>query len=373
MIRFACIVCGKGLHVGDEHAGQRVRCPNCQAVNVTPMSSTLEHKDEAPASAPAPAPAPVATPAPAPAAPPEEVEQAPRRRKPRSPDDLPMPAGLLQTGVDALRGKLSGGFFGSVERKANFIGIYGLLAFSFIAAIFGLVALLSKDMSRQTGLRLILFCLLLPVCQYVIAKLRRAGVRIIASSRSATSSTNILDCLAVGLLLAAVAALPYAIYLAIEGGEWNAGVVLCIKGLLASFTCLVMAGLALNPAVLNVRLAPGLSAGGEALGLASFLLKLLLRIAPLALAVLVAVGIFQLVSASYQATRDESISSFAKVTYETCERLFQFTGAYLLLYLAFLTYHLFVDIVLSIFRIAANTEKPKARKGAEPEEAPEPV
>ena len=369
MIRFACIVCGKGLHVADEHAGKRVRCPNCQAVNVTPMSSTVEHGDEAPAPTAAPGPAPP----PHAAMTPDEVEEEPPRRKRRSPDDLPMPAGLLQVGVDTLRGRLAGGFFGSVERKANFIGIYGLLAFAPIAAIFGLVAFVSKDMPRQLGLHLILFSLLLPICQYIIAKMRRAGIRIIASSRSATSSTNILDCLAVLLLLGAVAGLPYGIYLAIDGGEWNDGVVLCLEGLLASFVCLVMAGLALNPAVLNVRLAPGLSAGGEAMGLASFLLKLLLRIAPLALAVLVAVGIFELVSASYQASRLESIGIFAIVTYGVCILLFQFTAAYLLLYLAFLTYHLIVDVILSIFRIAANTEKPRSPKEAEPERTTNPM
>lgn len=367
MIRFACIVCGKGLHVEDEHAGKRVRCPNCQAVNVTPMSSTVEPHE----AVPEPAAPPHAAMAP------DEVEDAPPRRKRRSPDDLPMPAGLLQMGVDALRGKLAGGFFGSVERKANFIGIYGLLAFSPIAAIFGLVALVSKDMQQQLprgmGLHLIGFCLLLPVCQYIIAKVRRAGVRIIASSRSATSSTNILDCLAILLLLGAVAGLPYGIYLAIDGGEWNAGIVLCIEGLLASFVCLVMAGLALNPAILNVRLAPGLSAGGEAMGLASFLLKLLLRVAPLALAMLVAVGIFELVSASYYASKLESTGIFAIVTYGVCLLLFQFTAAYLLLYLAFLTYHLFVDVILSIFRIAANTEKPRETREATPEGTPGPM
>jgi hypothetical protein len=357
MIRFACIVCGKGLHVEDEHAGKRVRCPNCQAVNVTPMSSTVEHPD----AAPEPAAPPHAAMAP------DDIEDEPPRRKRRSPDDLPMPAGLIQMGVDALRGKLAGGFFGSVERKANFIGIYGLLAFSPIAAIFGLVALVSKDMSRQLGLRLILFCLLLPVCQYIIAKVRRAGIRIIVSSRSATSSTNILDCLAVLLLLGAVAGLPCGIYLAIEGGAWNAGVVWCLEGLLASFVCLVMAGLALNPAVLNVRLAPGLSAGGEAMGLASFLLKLLLRVAPLGLAVLVAVGFFELISASYYASKLDSIGIFGIVTYAICIQLFLFTAAYLLLYLAFLTYHLLVDVILSIFRIAANTEKPRAEKEASPD------
>jgi len=368
MIRFACIVCGKSLHVADEHADKRVRCPNCQAVNVTPTSSTLEHREEAPAAASAPETA---------APPPDEAEgEAPPRPKRRAPGDLPMPAGLLQMGVDALRGKLAGGFFGSVERKANFIGIYGLLAFSPIALILGLVALVSKDppsLFGTSGGELILLCLLLPICQYIIAKVRGAGIRIIASSRSATSSTNILDCLAVLLLLGAVAALPWSIYRAVQIGDWHDGVVRSVEGLLASFIFLVMAGLALNPAVLNVRLAPGLSAGGEFMGLLSFLLKLSLRVAPLALAGVVARGIFQLVSASYSAAKVGSAGIFGWVTYNVCWILIGFTVAYLGLYFVFLTYHLIVDVILAIFRIAANTEKPRGAKEAAPEEATDPV
>src|SRR4051812_43405908 len=46
-IRFECSDCGKSLKVKDDHAGRKMRCPVCEAVNQVPVNETeTDDRDE---------------------------------------------------------------------------------------------------------------------------------------------------------------------------------------------------------------------------------------------------------------------------------------------------------------------------------------
>lgn len=204
---------------------------------------------------------------------------------------------------------------------------------------------------------LVVLAFLMLVGQYMLVKIRSASLKIIEASPSRTASTNLLDCVAVLLLLGAVAALVAAIVASTQTDSADSGLILAPGGVLGAFLLILVASLALNPRALNVSVRARESAGSEAMGLLSFVLKLMLRAAPLALGGLIVISALRLIQAVRWMVQDKSGLPLVGFAGRTCILMLWFTGLYLLLYVTFLFYHLFVDMVTALFQIRDNTRR----------------
>ena len=366
MIIFRCKSCNKQITVEDKHAGKKGRCPACEVVNDIPASSSNTDSPEFAAAS-------------------ETVSAmenmhsqstfagvdkhaSPDRVQPQKQtgreeyDSLPIPAMQMDAVLNRLRPRLGTQLFNTSERIGYLIGVYGLAAMAMLAVVASILRATIKDSdwrlsSVSDTTTFILFAFGMMVCQYVVGKIRAASLRVIESSPSKTSSSNITDCLSVFLLLGALATMPIAIIQSIQyyDGPITFWVLTC--GALMTCVYVLIACLALNPQSLNVIVDPKQSAGAEAMGLLSFVLKLALRIAPLLLGALVILAAIGLAQSVWVAVKLESSRPYLMFIDKICPAAFAFTGLFLLVYLACLFEHLMVDVMAALFQIRDNTAK----------------
>ena len=368
MIYFKCKNCGALIKVNAKFAGKKGKCARCGATNDIPLQSEkdaipkpVEQAAGAPAGAAAP-PAMGAAHAGQRAHAPE-AEPLASPRPPRRPGELPLVAQQIDDLMNHLRRRGGGGLFPAVERGAYVGVVYALLGLTPLILLVGLATLVLGRVSAvwtradmiEMFLTLVVLALVLPLCQYVIAKIRTAAVRIVQSSPSSVSSTNLLDCIAVLLLVGGVVCLGGGAYMGYRTGLWTQGVMLGLAGLMGAACCFLLAGLALNPETLNVQIAPHGSAGSEALGIVSFIWKMILRFAPVLLAVVILNSLAELGWAGYAAFSSKSVRILGHAATGVCRVLILFTATYVGVYLLFLLYHLMVDLMRALLEIAANT------------------
>jgi hypothetical protein len=384
VIYFKCKNCGALIKVSRKFAGKKGKCARCGATNDIPLQS---EKDAIPksveqAAAPAGATAHAATGAAAPgaAAAAEQADQVPAEepaappRRPRRHGELPLAAQQIDDLMNHLRRTGGGRLFPAAERVAYIGGVYALLALAPVILIIGLATLLlgrtSPDWTRadivEMFVTLVVAALLLPLCQYVIAKLRAAAAKVVQASPSSVSSTALLDCIAVLLLVGSAVCLAGGAYRGYQTGLWDQGVMLGLAGLVGAVCCFLLAGLALNPESLSVHIVPQGSAGSEAVGILSLLWKMILRFAPIVLAVVILWSLSVLGWAGYASFQAQSVRALGIAAIKVCQMLVTFTAAYIGVYLLFLLYHLMVDLIRALFEIAANT---RAQGHGEPAES----
>ena len=342
MIDFNCPRCGQKVSVQDQHAGGRCRCPYCQTVIAIPAGS---------AGAPPPVPAP----------PPTAQLVAPPARPAGGPEPsrteraaLPFPAAQIDAFLSQRRGAVGERFFAAGEQVGYLIAVYGLLAMAFLTLLCAIVRPTDGFRAIPDPKEFVIAAFLLVIGQYVVAKVRVASRRTVRSSPSRISSTHVVDCIAVILLGGAVAALPAAIVYAVGQTDPVAIVFGLLTAALATVVLLLSASLVLNPRALNVEVGGELSAGGEAMGLVSLVLKFVLRVAPLALGGLMVLHAAQLVNACRAVVEYESSLPLVAFIHVSAWPLITFSLAYLGVYVATLLYHLFIDGYAALFEIRDN-------------------
>jgi hypothetical protein len=339
MIKFKCNNCGMEIAVDDEYAGKRGRCSHCKAINDIPI----------PAGSPPPR---------------EPVAASPSKSHANFDTKLPIPAAQIDMLVNAVRPSLSQKLFVAVEKIGYLVGVYGFLALAVLALVAAMI-LASSDIpvrprwSRSpmspTVTTLVIMAFLMLVAQYVLAKMRSASLSIVRTSPSSISSRNLLDCLAVLMLLGSVAILVRAIVNSTDARDVKSVLTILVDGLLYSVLLVLTASLALNPETLNISVKPRGSAGTEALGFVSFVVKLGIRAAPLVIGgmiVVVAINLIKIIIVSIDINSGLPLVAFAAAT---CTRMIILTLGYLLLYVICLFYHLYVDAVRALFKIRDNT------------------
>ena len=375
MIYFKCKNCGALIKVSAKFAGKKGKCARCGATNDIPLQSekdaipkSVEQAAAAPTGAGPAAPlAPGAVPAGLAGAAMEAEPPAPPR-PPRRASELPPVAQQIDDLINRLRRRGGGRLFVAAERAAYIGGAYALLGLALLVLLIGVATLVLGRVSFgwtragiiEMSLTMVVLALLLPLCQYVIAKIRTAGVKIVQSSPSSVSSTNLLDCIAVLLLVGGVVCLGCGAYMGYQAGGWGQRVMFGLAGLMGAACCFLLAGLAVNPEPLNVQIVPQAGAGSEAVGILSFLCKLILRFAPILLAAVILNSLAELAWATYAAFRVKSVRVLGEAATGACRVLILFTAAYVGVYLLFLLYHLMVDLMRALFEIAVNT-RPRER------------
>jgi hypothetical protein len=191
----------------------------------------------------------------------------------------------------------------TVETGVEKAGNYALIVAAALGLIYGVVGAFKWDQLSPALMGLV-WIPCVGVAQFVACKFSSTSRGLIHSSGSQLSSSAFLACLALVSLLLGVIALVGFSYSAIRMDSLSSFGL----GLVAFALCVLVAWLCLNPALLNIRILPASTAGEEAIGVLTFVLKALLRLVPIAFGVGVIVGDFQILAAIIRLFRDTEYS-----------------------------------------------------------------
>jgi hypothetical protein len=142
------------------------------------------------------------------------------------------------------------------------------------------------------------------VLQYVAFRFFTANEALVKNNPSRIGSAAFLDCLALILLVGAFSAVVGGIF----GSIATVSITPLIPGLISAAVMLFGAGIALNPALCNIRIEES-SVGEEAIGLASFFGKASLVVQPALFALLALAGTLAICLSFFNATAAENITA----------------------------------------------------------------
>jgi hypothetical protein len=261
---------------------------------------------------------------------PQDAAAAPRRRHP----------------FDALMEKFRPHFNPHfVEATAGIFrvcGSYGLLLAAVLTAAFAAIAT-AKASDVGQALWGAVWLLLLVVLQYVAGRSFAAIDELNGSTTGRLASPFVPDATAALSLVGGIAALLGSIAWAIQATEYLG----ILGGVAGFFVCAYLSVIALHPSMLNITVASEVLAGEELIGVLMFLLKALLRLAPVAFGAGVVCGTVAIAVACFLASVGESAfpDSLATACIARCV-LISSAALPLAAYLLFL----FCNLVMSLWR-----------------------
>jgi len=179
--------------------------------------------------------------------------------------------------LDKYRPHFNARFLDATAAVFQACGSYGLLAAAALAAAFALIAA-TKTSAIDHLLWGAIWVFVLLALQYAAGKFCGALGRLNRTAGGCLSSSVVPDSLAMLSKVVGVAVLLGSIATAIETTHYE----MILFGVAAFFVCAYLTVVAINPAALNISIAPEAIAGDEAIGVLMFLLKALLRLAPVA-------------------------------------------------------------------------------------------
>ncbi len=313
------------------------------------------------------APPPPPAPPPAPAAPPGKglFEGAAKKlRDSRDPHSFLPHLRMLDSILSWFKRCLSKQRLSSIDDTSKKMGHIALIVSAFLIFLFGVI----YSIKSGEGAAFVAYLLVFPVvliAQYVAVKFLDAGTSLIEKTPSNLSSRALPDCFALLALIATI--------IALVGGSAAAimqeSLVPFGTGLGASLIFLYMLGAALNSSTLNVEVTGDASAGQEAIGILSFLLKLNLRLVPFVFGVGGVLGTLGVIAALIQVIRANEFT--VAMVQINAWGTFMFVLAIALLplavYLSFLIYYLLLDVLRSILTVPGKLDRlaPSAPEEAE--------
>lgn len=234
------------------------------------------------------------------------------------------------------------------DKMANWCAKYGhagiVAAQILVLVFFALKAVKTGSFSRVfygVGAALLLIIL-----QYTAEKFLYAGKQLIQSTPSSLSSTAFLDCTA---LIMEISGVLIFISMATQG-IMNALVGLAIWGLFDS-----IAWTAIHPKMVNVSIEDEVRAGEEAIGILSFFAKAVLMIVPIAYGIGAIVGTLALalaiIAVAIGKTAMSGQSAIWLIIVCACLPF--------LSYVAFMVYHLLIDLLQSILVLPRKLDETK--------------
>lgn len=156
-------------------------------------------------------------------------------------------------------------------------GNYGLFAAAALTAVFAMINA-AQTAPIEHLLWGVIGVLVLLALQYVAGKSLNAVQELDRTTGSRLSSAFLPNCLAVLSKVIGVAVLLGSVAVAVEQSQY----VLILFGVAAFFVCTYLAVVALNLETLGISIAPETLPGEEAVGVVMFLLRAILRLAPVA-------------------------------------------------------------------------------------------
>lgn len=191
----------------------------------------------------------------------------------------------------------------SVESGIEKTGHYALIVAAVLGLIYGMVGAFKWNQLSPALIGLV-WIPCVGVAQYGAYKFSSTSRGLIKSSASQLSSKTFLACLALWSMLLGVVALVGLTYSAIRMDSLSTFGV----GIVVFVACELVVWLCLNPSLLNINILPASTAGEEAIGVLTFVLKALLRLVPIAFGVGVIVGDFEILAAIMRVFRNEDYS-----------------------------------------------------------------
>lgn len=176
-------------------------------------------------------------------------------------------------------------FFEANVRLLNRVGLWTLPVAAFVGFVFTMTVAVKADAFSPFlfGLAWILLMLLV---QYIATSFSTAGENFIKTSPSQMASLSFLNCFALLNFVIGWIVLFTSLFQAIKTENLQ----LLWVGLGVFLLCEYLACISMNPGLVNITIQSRGSAGEEALGILSFLLKALLRLVPIAFGVGVVLG-----------------------------------------------------------------------------------
>jgi hypothetical protein len=192
--------------------------------------------------------------------------------------------------INFIKKILNEGIVTTIIAKLSTAGIYAMvLAALAILAIAILSAVKNSEVSHIfIGLFLVFA---LSLTQYFASRFMDSGERVISSTPTRMGSDALIEAIALITFLLALGSLVGGIISTLQSDElWPAmvGIALFLSGML-------IVGISLNPAMLNINIGESSSAGQEAIGIISFGYKSWLRAIPAVFGILSILGSLQLV------------------------------------------------------------------------------
>ena len=196
--------------------------------------------------------------------------------------------------LEFARGQFTSQFIESTSRIFTFGGHYGLYLAVGVLLAFNLFLGVKTNQVNIVLLGMAEVVILL-VLQYVASRFSAALERLNRSTPARMSSAAYLDCYALLNMFGGLVVLLGLAVLAVQTGLLS----LVLPAIAVFILCQYVAILALNPESLGLSIAPEATAGEEAIGVLSFLVKLSLRLVPVAFGVGVVWGTITLLYAAF--------------------------------------------------------------------------
>ena len=270
---------------------------------------------------------------------------------------------LLDVLLDNLRPHFDAHFVETTAGVFRACGSFGLFVAAAVTAIFALIAA-TKISPLEHLLSGVIGLLTLLALQYVAGKSCDALDEINRSVAGRLSSALLPNCLAVLSMVIGGAALLGSVAMAVETSQYA----MILLGVAAFLVHAYLAVVALNPATLNISIAPSPIEGEEAIGAILFLLKALLRLTPVAFGVGVICGTLLMGVACCEALADKPVVSL--LTGWSASHVLLISAALpLAAYLLFLLGNLLLNLWRSILSLPVKLDK-LAPKGEEEEKKP---
>ncbi len=314
------------------------------------------------------APPPPPAPPPAPGAPSRKglfEGAAQRLRDSRDPHGFLPHLRLLDSILGWFKQRLSPQRLSSIDDTAKKVGHIALIVSAFLIFLFGVIFSIKSEDAAAFLVYLLVFPVLL-IAQYVAVKFLDAGGSLIAKTPSSLSSRAVPECFALLALIAAIGALLGGIAAAILAES----IVPFGTGVGVSLVFLYLLGAALNASSLNIEVSGEASAGQEAIGILSFLLKLNLRLVPFVFGVGGILGSLAVIVALVQVIQANAFT--LGIVFAQAYGMFSFVLMIALLpfavYLSFLIYYLLLDVLRAILTVPGKLDRLTA---SAPEEADE--
>jgi hypothetical protein len=235
-------------------------------------------------------------------------------------------------------------------------GVYGLVYAAGLGFLFTGTVAVKADALRPllVGLAWILAAFL---ALYIAEQFSGSGKQLLEGTPSQLGSLAFLNCFALLNLVGGCLALLGGAFLAINEESLSH----LWAGLGTFVLCEYLATIAMSPGLANVTIRPRNSAGEEALGILSFLLKALLRLVPIAFGAGVVIGALAM-SFEYVGflTGDSTPSTALAEAYRSADLILTSAMLPMAGYVAFLLLHLVVNVVRSILSIPTKLDELRA-------------
>jgi DNA-directed RNA polymerase subunit RPC12/RpoP len=338
MITFRCEHCGKQFRVEDKFAGRQTTCRGCGGEIQIPIIDRSQDIAQPQIAADMDEP----TTSGASRRSPRRSGGARRTRTARDRRGEFITVSIFNGLIGIVRGMLAGDAVVGLGRLFTTIGLWSM--FGLIAVVAGFQCYVGIDMEQYSmiwqGVTTILLGLVL---QYVAARFAHAGDRLIEASPSELRSMAIPDTLGLLAVIFGIVSLVLGITKAISS-ETLAPV---WPGVFQFIGFAALAAIAFNPATVNTHEHNEASAGDEAIGVFGFLLKAVLRLAPIVfgIGVLVATiaGAYHFVMFLNGESQRLHVSKIGEVMMDG----FGAAVVPLAAYLVFLFGHLMIDLMRS--------------------------